>query len=444
MVNMRTGLWQQQTLKMNMTQELTQAIALLQYNAMELNAFLEDKAIENPLLQLESEQVKVMDPYNDRSKPSRKKTNKDQQNWIEQIGTKMKSLDEYVKSQLEPQHLHTGTEKIFNYLIENLDGNGYITVDLKEVAAKFQLPVEEAERHLQVIQGLEPAGIGARNLQECLLLQLKRLPCRNERAELIIADYFILFAEKKWKEIAKKLRVELKEIQVISDLVRTLNPRPAAFFHDELPSYITPDVVIKWDGASFSVSIFDGVLPKISFNQVYFQKFSSAADKQVSRFLQDKKLDYQWILRSIEQRKETLLNVTLKIVEKQQDFFSKGPAYLKPMTMREISDELDIHESTVSRAVREKYAQTAFGTLELRSFFSSTIQTISQENTSSQQVKNIIRTMIEAENKQKPLSDQELVQLLIENEGTVISRRTVAKYRDQLGIPSSSKRKRYD
>lgn len=444
MMNLKAGLWQQQTMKLTMTQELTQAIALLQYSTQELSAFLESKALENPLLKLESGHVKTMDPRYDRVKPTRIKPEKDKINWIEQIGCgKTLLLDEYLKSQLHLK-LNRDEQKVIEHLIDSLDENGYLRADLNGSANALKVPLEKVEQMLEELQELEPAGIGARNLQECLSLQIKRLPEENELAEIIIDEYFTLFAEKKWKEIAKQLGVELKDIQGVFDLVQTLNPRPASSFQSEKSAYITPDVIVQWDGSSFSVSVFDEVLPKISFNEPYYKKFSAAGDRNVSRFLQEKQQDYHWIIRSIEQRKETLANVTLKIVEKQQDFFIKGPAHLKPMTMKEISDELDIHESTVSRAVREKYAQTPFGTFELRSFFSSTIKTTTDENTSSQQVKTIISKMIEKENKQKPLSDQELVKLLKENEGMVVSRRTIAKYRDQLGIPSSSKRKRYD
>ena len=443
-MNLQTGLWQQQTLKLTMTQELTQAIALLQYNAQELSEFLENKALENPLLQIESRHVQAMDPRSDRAKSVRKNVEKDKQNWIEQIGKKEIFLDEYIKSQLNFEIVNSKTKKVIDYIIDCIDENGYFRAELEEVAVRFQITEAEVNETLEIIQGLEPSGIGARNLQECLLLQLKRLEKRNELAEEITQDYFTSFAEKKWKDISKQLGIKLADIQEVFDLIQTLNPRPASSFQHEKSSYIVPDVLIKWDGNSFVISVFDEVLPKISFNKEYYQKFSSSKDKKVSRFLQDNYQDYQWIVRSLEQRRETLTKVSLKIVEKQPEFFKQGPANLRPMTMKEIADELDIHESTVSRTVREKYAQTPFGTFELRSFFSSTIKTTSDENTSSTQVKNMISKLIDEENKQKPLSDQDIVQLLEQQEGMVVSRRTIAKYRDQLGIASSSKRKRYD
>ncbi|KAB2329056.1 RNA polymerase factor sigma-54 [Cytobacillus depressus] len=445
-MKLQAGLWQQQTLKLTMTQELTQAIALLQYNAQELSEFLENKALENPLLQIESGNVQAMDPRFDRAKPSRKKLEKDKQNWIEQIGRKEPFLDEHMKSQIDFKQVQTITngEKVFDYLIDCLDENGYLRAEASDIMTRFRISEDEANQAIKLLQSVEPAGIGARNLQECILLQLNRQVKRNDLAEEIIEKYFDLFAEKKWREISKALGVKMSEIQEVFDFIQTLNPRPAASYQHERSSYIVPDVIIEWDGESFLVSVFDEALPKISFNNEYFKRFSANKDKQVKRFLQENQQDYFWIMRSVEQRKETLSKVSLKIVEKQQEFFIKGPKNLKPMTMKEIADELDIHESTVSRAVREKYAQTPFGTFELRSFFSSTIKTTSDENTSSTQVKTMISQFINDENKQKPLSDQELVQLLKEREGMVVSRRTIAKYRDQLGIPSSSKRKRYD
>lgn len=427
-----------------MTQELSQAIALLQYSAQELTSFLENKALENPLLQIELDHVKTLDPRRDR-RPRKisKHIERDKQSWIEQIGTENKSLDVYLFSQVNLKKLSQRERNIIDILIDHLDENGYLCESYKKSLAQMGVSEEEAEKCLQIIQRLEPAGIGARSLKECLYLQLIRLEERNELAEKIILDYFTLFAEKKWREIANDLSVKLEDIQKVFDLVQTLNPRPASFFHDEKPVYIVPDVVIEWTGESFSISVFDELLPKISFNHEYYEHLLEKNDKNLHRFLQEKHQDYQWIVRSLEQRRETITKVAMKIVEKQPDFFIKGPSYLKPMTMKNISEELGIHESTVSRAVRDKYVQTPFGTFELKSFFSSTIQTTFNENTSSHQVKTLIKKLIDKEDKQKPLSDQAIVDLLRENHGIVVSRRTISKYRDQLGIPSSSKRKRY-
>lgn len=440
-MNFKTGLWQQQTLKMTMTQELSQAIALLQYSAQELTDFLENKALENPLMQIEQVNVRPMNPLIDRNRRKYQKAEKD---WMDQIAAKPFSVEEQLISQLNIKKLPEEQLKVIRRLIQNLDENGYFTGDLKEIAGKLKVSEELVEDCLVIIQTLEPAGIGARDLQECLLIQVEYELPNNELAKKIISDHFVHFAEKKWKQIAKELQVSLKEIQDVFDCIQLLNPKPGAILGREEAHYIIPDVIVEQTAEGLTVRMFDDPVPKISFNDQYYKKFKDQ-DQQVSKYLQDKVQDYQWILKSIEQRKETLTRVVAKIVEKQPAFFQKGPQGLLPMTMKEIAVELDVHESTVSRAVREKYVQTPVGTFTLKSFFTSTIQTTSEdEATSSSQVKNAISQLVAEEDKAKPLSDQEIVDRLKASEGIVVSRRTIAKYRDQLGIPSSSKRKRFN
>ena len=443
-MNFNQGLWQQQKIKLAMTQELSQAIALLQYSSQELTAFLEEKALENPLLQIESSKVQSMDPRYDAVRRTRKNSQVDKQNWLEQISKKETSIADYLYSQIDFSTYDKRIKRIVEFLINSLDENGYLHIDLDEVTTILAVTEQEVEQSIHMIQGLEPAGIGARHLQECLQLQIQRSDKKDELVNRIMTEYFNLFAEKKWKPIAQQLDVKMRDIQEVFDYVQSLNPRPASDFYSEQATYITPDIIIKREGEGFNVSVLDESLPRIQYNESYYRKFHSMGDQTVSRYLQEKQQDFQWIMRSIEQRKETIIKVALKIIEKQPDFFRNGPEYLKPMTMKEISDELDIHESTVSRAVREKYAQTPYGTIELRSFFSSHIRTISNEDTSSKTVKNAISELVEKENKLKPLSDQEIVNRLKEENGIMVSRRTIAKYREQLGIVSSSKRKRFE
>ncbi|MCM3729393.1 RNA polymerase factor sigma-54 [Neobacillus cucumis] len=439
-MDLKAGLWQQQTLKLAMTQELSQAIALLQYSAQELAAFLEDKALENPLLKIENGNVKPMNPQIDRNRRKHQKSEKD---WIEQIADKPFSLEEHLISQLKITHLTAEQMKVIRYLIKNLDENGYFIGDLTEISDRLQVDHEIVEDCLAIIQTLEPAGIGARDLQECLMMQFYYKNPNNDLAQTILSKYFIPFAEKKWKLIAKELGISMKDLQDVFDEIQQLNPKPGALLRNEPTTYIIPDAIIEQTNEGLTVRMVDESLPRISFNQPYYQKFHNQ-NPQVSRFLQDKVQDYQWILKSIEQRKETLTRVVAKIVEKQPAFFQKGSQYLVPMTMKEIAGELDIHESTVSRAVREKYVQTPIGTYPLKTFFTSTIQTLTdEESTSSTQVKNEIHSLVSQENKQKPLSDQDVVEQLKLQKGIIVSRRTVAKYREQLGIPSSSKRKRF-
>jgi RNA polymerase sigma-54 factor len=416
-MNLKAGLWLQQSLKLTMTQELSQAIALLQYSAQELSAFLENKALENPLLQVENNHIQPINPLIDRNRRNYKNTEKE---WIEQIAAKTFTIEEQLMAQLNINVFSEIHLKVIRHLIHNLDINGYLIGDLNEISIQLGVPFDLVEECMIVIQALEPAGIGARNLQECLLIQVERENLDNDLALRIISDFFVPFAEKKWKQISKELQVTLKDIQEVFDRIQQLNPRPGALFGLNETTYIIPDAVVEPSADGFTVRMCDDLIPKVSFNDQYYKKLTTTQDQQVGRFLQEKVQDYQWIMKSIEQRKETLTRVVSKIVEKQPQFFKKGPQYLSPMTMKEVASELDIHESTVSRAVREKYVQTPLGTFPLKTFFTSTIQTVSSESTSSSQVKTAISKLVEKENKQSPLSDQEIVEQLKTNEGIVV------------------------
>ena len=298
-------------------------------------------------------------------------------------------------------------------------------------------------KSLDILQQLEPYGIGSRNLQECLLIQVCQA-CERPLAEKLLRTYFLPFVDKKWKELSKVLGVSLKEIQDEFDYIQTLNPRPGAIFTSEKPSYVVPDVVVEYKDGQLVVGQYEGNTLQLHVNEPYLQKINTDHDPNVNRFLQEKWHEYQWLSKGILQRKETILQVMKKIVEKQPGYFFRGLGFLKPMTMKEIADDLEIHESTVSRAVRGKYVQTSFGTVEMRSFFSSALQSTEQEDVSRTKVRNALQTIIEIENKQKPHSDQELAEILRDEHESFFPRRTVAKYREQLGILSSTKRKRYE
>jgi RNA polymerase sigma-54 factor len=447
-MDLKAGLWQKQTLKLAMTQELSQAIALLQYSSQELAAFLESKSMENPLIQVDFKNITTFDANMDRTRKVRKRPfERDQKNLIEQIGAgETDTLEDYLLSQLNLHTVSPEEKHILQILIESIDENGYLNNSLGDLSNVFDFNEDTYQSALSRLQSLDPPGIAARDLQECLILQLERKYWNPdiELAIKILSEHFLLFAEKKWKALAKIIDIKVQDIQKVHDYIQCLNPKPGAAFQREKPAYIVPDVVVKRERDELSVSIFDAMIPRISFNEGYYRQLSGHKDQEVNKFLQEKQNDFQWIQRSLEQRKETMLKVSMKIMEKQTDFFLKGPAHLRPMTMREVAEELEIHESTVSRTVREKYMQTPTGTYELKSFFTSSVQTTENDQASSQKVKVAIDFIIKEENKQKPLSDQDIVEMLKDREGMVLSRRTVAKYRDQLGIPSSSKRKRFD
>jgi RNA polymerase sigma-54 factor len=443
-MNLKVGLWQQQTVKLALTQELTQAITLLQYSVQELTSFLESKAMENPLIQLETPNIRVMDPRYDYVKKRKTVKNDDEKSWLEQIAARSNSFVDYVNAQLTLKTFTKKERRIIDHIIYNLDPNGYLTASTREIANMCQATEDEVEACIATVQGLDPAGIAARSLQECLYLQLERKENVPRIALEIIRDHFEDFAEKRWRQLSKELQIEVKDIQEVADIIQTLTPRPGASFYEENPSYIVPDLIVRLaEDGEVEVSLFDDLLPKLRFHQEYYDEMTRYEDRQVNQFLKEKSNDYHWIMKSLEHRQETLFKVGLKIVEKQKDFFLKGPKHLAPLTMKDISEELNIHESTVSRAVREKYMQTPYGTFELKHFFTSSLQTNDAETASSATVKNLIQEWVDQEDKRKPLSDQQIANRLKEY-GIIVSRRTVAKYRDQLGIPSSAKRKRFD
>lgn len=436
-MNLNTGLFQQQSLKLVMTKELTQAIMLLQYSSLDLTKFLEEQTLENPLIELKQ------NDYSNTRKIQRV-SNESYTNPIDYVEKDEISLYEHLLSQLTYLQLNPKEKTVIEYMIQSLDENGYFYFLEEEIAEELNVDIHVIEESLSLIQQLDPIGVGARNLQECLLLQLKQLSERNLLAEEIIEQYFLLFADKSWKEIARKLDVKLSEIQAVFDLVQTLQPRPGALFQGNEPSYIIPEIEIQVKNGNVQILHQDDYLPKVSLNLQYYNRFINDHDPVIKSYLQEKAEQCQWIMKSINQRKHTLQNVMNEIVVRQLDFFLKGPNFLKSLTMSEIADELGIHESTVSRATRDKYVQTPFGIYEMKHFFSRNIQSTSESDMSSSQVKTILKQLIETENKHKPLSDQDIVGIMQADHGILVSRRTIAKYRDQLKIPSSSKRKRYE
>ncbi len=438
-MNLKAGLYQQQTLKLAMTQDLSQAIALLQYSSQDLAAFLEEKAADNPLISLETEN------YEKRERKRKIKKNSmesDSKSWIEQIRDEKDSLEDYLFSQINLHEINCKDKKIFRILIRNLDENGYLRITTQELAQQCKESEKRIEEVLHKLQLLEPAGVAARDLQECLLLQIARMECPEYTLE-VIRDFFMPFADKKWKIISKKLGITLNDIQSISDFIQTLQPRPCAGFSTDKPSFIVPDVVVEIMEDQLVIRMADDTISKVSLNEGYYKELKIHGDKQVNQFLQEKHQEFQWILRGIQQRRETIFKVMSKIAEKQSECMQKGLAFLRPMTMKEVADELDIHESTVSRTVRDKYVQAPFGTVELREFFTSSLQSLTSEDVSAMEAKSAIQLLIKEEDKKKPLSDQEIADTLKNKDSIVLSRRTVAKYREQLKIPSSSKRKRF-
>ncbi|PWA12575.1 RNA polymerase sigma-54 factor [Pueribacillus theae] len=442
---MELGLFQKQTTKLIMTTELRQAIAILQYSAVELTDFLKEEALENPLIELKENKNWQEDgfrstTYSREYSPSQ--SDEEQDSPIDYVHVKEENIQSVLLEQLRDLSFPESERKILAFLIENINEAGYLVISLEEAARFLGKSEEDVYKAFKYFQLFEPIGIGARSLQECLLWQLEELEERSFLTEKIVENDLELLAEKKWNDIAAKYNVSLKEVQASADLVLSLNPKPGAALGEGKPRYLFPDITVEKVEGEYLVTLNDYMLPTIHLNRQYQYMLSQAGKTEAEQYMNEKYSRVMWLIRSIEQRRMTLLRLSEAIVKHQKEFLEKGVLHLKPMTLKEIADEIDVHESTVSRAVKHKVIQTPKGIYELKDFFTSKVESADGEGASSRAVKHVMQTLIDGEDKYKPLSDQKIVDLL-KGEGIKISRRTVAKYREEMNIPSSSKRKRF-
>ncbi|WP_297990078.1 RNA polymerase factor sigma-54 [Anoxybacillus sp.] len=420
---MEMQLTQKQELKIALTKELVQAIELLQYSTLELQSLLHEQALENPFIEL---------------KERKRNERTDSMRYIENVSVFNRSLASHLHAQLVGMRLCNEQKKALDYLIASLDESGYLHTTVAEAARHLQLEETIVCEALHLLRSLEPAGVGAENLPHCLYLQLTRLPQRDELAETIVMQHFEPFVNKKWKEIKTILRVELADLQRVWELIRTLHPRPGSLYNDGQLTYIVPDVIVSYDHGVWKVTINEEMIPTVVWNGAYERKVHTD-DPSVQTYIEEKRQQFQWIQRCLAQRSTTIEQIAWQLLDKQRDYFEKGPLYIKPLTMRDIAKELHIHESTVSRAVKHKYMQTPHGLIDMRRFFTSGVD----EQVAQEKVKHFIAELIKNENGQKPLSDQKIADLLEERYNICVARRTVAKYREQLHIPPASKRKQY-
>ncbi len=325
--------------------------------------------------------------------------------------------------------------EIGEYLIWNLNEDGYLCCDTSEIAENLDVPTEEVERVLKIIQTFEPAGIAARDLRECLLIQLRE-ENGNPLAIRILEEDYEDFRNKRFEKIAKKLGVSLDEVRQALEDISKLNPKPGeGLFSTEL-NYVVPDVIVERVDDDFVITLNDSYVPRLRINRMYRKMLANrkGTSKEVKDYIRKRLESARWLINSIEQRRATILKVMHAIVERQRDFFEKGPGNLKPMILKDIADDVGMDISTISRVTNGKYVQTDFGVFELKSFFSEKMRKSSGEEISNKVIKDRIREIIENEDRKKPLKDDQIVEILAK-EGIPIARRTVAKYREQMGIP---------
>ncbi|WP_226535774.1 RNA polymerase factor sigma-54 [Fictibacillus halophilus] len=439
---MEMGLYQQQSMNLVMTTELRQAIAILQVPSYELTSYLQEQALENPLIEIAEPKGMFTTLKKSGRKNGVSSQSADKQSYDHLI-IEQETLYDYLYKQSILLPLQEQDRKIFNYLLLSLNESGYLTVTAQETAARFTVSIKKCEELISMLQKLEPTGIGARSLRECLLIQLSELKLENTLSYIIVDLYLELLGERKIKTLAELLNVSPQQIEEAADFLQTLDPRPgAAFSPADEQSYLYPDVSVSMENGKLHISINEQYSPVMKLNNSYS---SLLRDKNIrSKFIDESYQKFNWLKKALEQRKETLLKITSEIVRVQEKYFhSFEKNDLIPLTLKDVADQIGVHESTVSRAVKNKVLQTTKGAVELKSFFSAKIYTQDGGSVSATSAKTEIKKLVESENKLKPLSDQVLAALLEQNSGLSISRRTVAKYREELNIPSSSKRKRY-
>ncbi|MDW5300082.1 MAG: RNA polymerase factor sigma-54 [Sedimentibacter sp.] len=458
-----------QTQKLIMTPELRQAIQILQFNNVELMEFIDKQLEVNPFLEsvdnksqeFNSDEEKtefdnkddsdeidwkdITEKYDDLSyKAYEKAKDTDDKQSFESYTSKKMSIKDYLMVQLGVSVKTNKEKRIGEFIIESLDNKGYLGCSLQDISLLLNEDIVEVERVLRLIQTFDPIGVGARNLSECLMIQLKEKGIQDKNAYIIVEKYLEEIATNKIQKIAKDLHITVSRVQSICDIIKMLEPKPSRGFIVDSDNirYIVPDVTVEKINGEYIIIVNDNNLPLLSISSYYKNMVNTLDDKEANKFLSDKLNSSMWLIKSIEQRRMTLYKVAESILKFQRKFFDEGRTALKPLILKDVADDIGVHESTVSRATNGKYMQTPIGLFELKYFFASSINETDGDGVSSTSVKTQIKELIENENPQKTLSDQKIAEML-STSGINISRRTVAKYRDEMRICSSSMRRRY-
>lgn len=422
--------------KLLMTFELRQAIELLQYSTFELEQFIRDQELENPLIELKEKDGRSQ--YEERIQRVSSTSNPS-----ESLIEKTRSLEANMRDELFAQAKFMFSDEhtrfLLNTIIYNLDDNGYFQNHDGESMTALQLNEIDIEHGIRLLQQFAPLGTGARSLKECLLLQLRYGYPEEKVAEYLVDNHLQLLADRKWNDLSALLKIPLSEVKRLSDLIRSLNPRPCTFIADTVTNYLNPDIIVESINDEFIFHLNDGDLPSIQMNKDYSHYLQTQND--VSAYMNEQYKSYQWLLSSIEQRRKTIISIMNVLLDKQKKFFLKGFQSLEPLTLKEVADEIGMHESTVSRATANKVIQTPSGSFNLRLLFTSKLEMTDGNSISQTTVKSLLKSFVDQEDKFKPHSDQKIADYLKSEKGITISRRTISKYREELNIPSSSRRK---
>jgi RNA polymerase sigma-54 factor len=461
-----------------MTPQLQQAIKLLQlsrlelldaiYEEMETNPALEEAAAEEGDDKSSAEDAKDDSPEGEADVPevTVEERARDDVDWesylseyntgwaepapeqreappLENIFSAKTNLYSHLLWQLNLSSLNEEQKHIGEYLIGNLDEDGYLHTPLEEIAQGTGFPGEMVLGILQVIQNFDPVGVAARDMRECLLLQCRFQELAGTAVEKIILDHLPEVELRQYDKIAKQLSIEVEEVVSAVSIIQRFEPKPGRSYSDEEPIYITPDIYVFKMGDDYEIVLNEDGLPKLRISPYYKEVLSNqdSLPESTRTYIQEKLRSASWLIKSIHQRQRTIYRVTESIVRFQRDFFDRGIAYLKPLVLRHVAEDIQMHESTVSRVTNNKYVYTPQGVVELKFFFNSALSsTGGGEDIASESVKAHIRNIIKTENKGKPKSDQEIADIL-KKENIRVARRTVAKYRESMGILPSRRRR---
>jgi RNA polymerase sigma-54 factor len=354
------------------------------------------------------------------------------------------TLQQNLIGQLNQSVLSASDRKAAELVIGNIDDNGFLQSTPEEMALNSGIPREDFEKMLALIQSFYPPGVGARDLRECLLIQLQRQEKKNTLEYKIVSEHMEDLGRRRFPDIARRMGTSVEDVQNAANNIARLNPRPGQVFAAAPQNYVLPDVIVEKMDGEYQITLNNEQIPHLRISNLYKDIIASGNNQsgEVKDYIRDKIRSGKFLIRSIHQRQQTIFNIAQQIVSRQRDFLEHGPSHLKPMIMREVADAVGVHETTVSRAVSGKYMATPQGVFEMKYFFTSGYQTATGESLSNISVKEAILDLVKHENGSAPLSDHEMVEILGER-GIPIARRTVAKYRDELNILPSHMRRKY-
>jgi RNA polymerase sigma-54 factor len=474
-----------QELKIN--PRLYQAMDLLYMPLLDLQQHLKQELLNNPFLEMvepEEEDDEEGTETEEAAPEEQEKTASDEIDWegilldgfdaggrreeheekeyYEPVTVDTRDLSDHLRDQIALLDLDPRQMLLADEFIGNINEDGYLACPIEDIHRSINdvvisaaeaaerdiddVPLyteDEVQRMLKVVQALDPAGVGARDLRECLMLQLRDAGLEQSVPYRLVRDCFDELINHRWSEISKRFGISPSDVQKAADEIAKLDPKPGLMYSDASDNYIIPDLVVEKIDGKYHVFLNDANLPRLKLSRAYQEiaRDKKKFEGENKEFISNKLNSANWMIQAIEQRRQTMLKVMNYIVERQRDFFEKGVQYLKPLTLREVAEVISMHESTVSRVTNEKFVQTPRGVLPLKFFFSSGLSTTGGEDVSARGIKDQIQKLVENEDPRHPLTDQAIVNILKES-GVQIARRTVAKYRDQLGVLSARMRKR--